>query len=169
MNLAKHYDTLTNDERLRLYIAAAARRDVEEIDTLDATCPQKSYRMMDYGFMRPRVRIAIMTLAYHGEMRSYAAQAYMLLTILLAKPEEDAEDKASEAVDIALGKFLDMYNAWRISCEKNSYDPEELAKAHGVPTDYQTEFTLSLIKEYGIEENAQAQQEYLEALEEMWK
>jgi hypothetical protein len=60
-SLTKLYDKLSADERARLFVAAAARRDVQELDRLNDTCPRKSYTMEDRDYSRRKINLWILT------------------------------------------------------------------------------------------------------------
>ncbi len=46
-NLSKHYHGLTPDVRFQLALKAAARGDEAEVESLNRTCPKKTYEMND--------------------------------------------------------------------------------------------------------------------------
>jgi hypothetical protein len=83
-SLIKLYEKLSADERARLFIAAAARRDVQELDRLNDTCPRKSYIMEDRDYSRRKINLWILTLAHRGDMSRLEFLAMASLTVLTA-------------------------------------------------------------------------------------
>jgi hypothetical protein len=77
---AKHYETLTANERFQLLIEAMARRDDVECDRLEDSCPTRVYRCEDADF-RDRVRRAyIITLIVCLNLRAGIARIRMAQT-----------------------------------------------------------------------------------------
>ena len=69
-DLSKHYEQLTADERFRLWTEAMGRKDDQELDRLEATCPRRRYDAQDYEYTRRKQRfcqLAFMTAIRHLE------------------------------------------------------------------------------------------------------
>ncbi len=78
----KIYERLTPDERFRAFIEAAGRRDEEELDRLNATCPMKSYDIEDPAYFIPKTNAMMLTLAshleasWHSELASFSVSGW---------------------------------------------------------------------------------------------
>lgn len=48
------YQRLTPEERFHTFIEAAARRDEEELERLNARCPMKNYQVEDPAYFLPK-------------------------------------------------------------------------------------------------------------------
>src|SRR3990167_2277110 len=117
-NITRLYDRLDNDERARLFFEAAARRDVEELDRLNDTCPQKTYRGEDWNYTRKKHRIHKATLMYQiGNDRAIIAALAALVGFLSYKNEDDIEGCA-ELVNKAIGIYKGRLLAWQKLCNQ---------------------------------------------------
>jgi hypothetical protein len=76
-DISKNYDSLTPEERFRLFMKAAARGDEREQERLSKTCPHKTYDMQDAAYIDRLVTLRHLTGAYlmgleyqHGKLDS---------------------------------------------------------------------------------------------------
>ncbi len=60
-DIAKHYALLSADERFRLFVAAVGRKDEQELDRLEATCPGRRYDAQDYEYTRRKSHFMVLT------------------------------------------------------------------------------------------------------------
>jgi hypothetical protein len=105
--LAKNYELLTARERLRMLLEAQAREDMDEVNRLRATCPQKVYRTLDHAFdaahdtVMTLVFVFCIDLAHHlgmVEMARRLGRATEVLLILAGS--EAAEDVADDLISL---------------------------------------------------------------------
>jgi hypothetical protein len=128
------YDRLTSDERFRLFFAAAARRDCEEMDRLNNTCPSREYVMDDYDFTRAKVKLTVLTLAFFGDLhRVETTLAASLLLLLVGGGEsEETETMLEELIEQTAGLRMTMKETWRRFCIELGLDPVQIEQAHGI-------------------------------------
>ena len=161
-NITRLYDRLDNDERARLFFEAAARRDVEELDRLNDTCPQKTYRGEDWNYTRKKHRIHKATLMYQiGNDRAIIAALAALVGFLSYKNEDDIEGCA-ELVNKAIGIYKGRLLAWQKLCNQMGIADETLTKAAGLEECFAPDFLLGL--ELDIDPSPEAEKNCLEML-----
>jgi hypothetical protein len=113
-DLARLYDTFTPIERMRLFIEAAARRDIAELDRLNNTCPRLTYRTEDWKYSRLKIVLYDLALAQSGDRSKFELLACFALTIIVAtEGDNDTEQENAEAVSM----FTDAVTAYRAKSE----------------------------------------------------
>lgn len=126
--LNKLYETLTNDERIKLLLQAFARNDEQEIDSLEGSCPRKSYRMADYKYTTKKVDALVMT-AYQM-LDSYHCLTVAMSSVIGMLAYENSEDeKKQESYDVAenafntsISLFKAKEEAWKQFCDEAGLD-----------------------------------------------
>jgi hypothetical protein len=131
-DLTRHYDQLTADERFRLFIEAASRRDHQELDRLNDTCLRKKYLCEDWDYTRRKVRFFDLALLHASEVANTDCVAFAVLTFLLAH-EHDLEAgetiaKLNEVLVELVVKRLSMIEGWNRFCRALGLLPERVAK-----------------------------------------
>ena len=94
--LNKLYETLTNDERLKLFLQALARNDEQELDLLENSCPRRNYSMIDYKYTSKKVDMLVMTT--YQVLDSYHCFALAMSALISMLVYEDMEDEKGKAV-----------------------------------------------------------------------
>ena len=61
-DIAKQYPLLTADERFRLFVEAMGRKDEQELDRLEATCPRRIYSAQEYEYARRKMHFTVLAL-----------------------------------------------------------------------------------------------------------
>jgi hypothetical protein len=129
--LTRHYDTLTANERFRLFIEAARRKDIQELDRLNDTCPRKKYICEDWDYTHRKVRFFDLALLHANEVANIDCIAFATLALLL--PHEDdleAEEtisKLKEALVKLTVKRLSMTEGWNCFCRDLGLSPDRIA------------------------------------------
>jgi hypothetical protein len=117
--LARHYDTLTPQERFPLILAAAARGDDLERERLVSSAPRATYRVPDYWSVATRFQ----SLSHFMFMKLLDLAACYLEAFALSG-EEDEGGIALEAV-LMLGYVFQTYRGgWHLFSAEVGVDPE---------------------------------------------
>jgi hypothetical protein len=169
---ARFYDILSVDERFRLFVAAAARRDEQELDRLNATCPQKTYRMPDYEYIRRKSMFWLLAVTHCNEVHRLDLAVTALLLLLIAT--EDGEDEARcdqvvEQITTLPRRRQVKRAAWQRFCERVGIPEEQPAAALGSATESADDPILGslaeLMGEIELDEQAVAREtEFLSGL-----
>ena len=127
-DLTRHYDTLTADERFRLFIEAASREDIQELDRLNDTCPRKKYVCDDWDYTRRKVRFLDLALLHANEVANVECVAFATLTLLLANDNDpeaaETVGKLNEALVKLTIRRLSMIEGWNRFCTDLGLSPE---------------------------------------------
>ena len=89
--LARLYDRLTPDERLCAFVDALARKDDQELDRLNETCPRKTYVCDDWAY-RGRLRDLWILAMNHALDIQRLGQAILVLLALLLNAETKGDE-----------------------------------------------------------------------------
>jgi hypothetical protein len=140
--LNKLYDNLSNDERIKLFIEAMARKDEFEVDRLEETCPRATYRMPDYQYTRHKT--GAMMLSCFNVMDSYRSITYALFSLALLyvadnHDESIAENDLENTVRLWVTKFKANEQAWHEFCVENGLDPQTMRQAFVIRTPWDDE------------------------------
>ncbi len=143
-DMVRLYDRLDNDERVRLFFEAAARQDIEELDRLNDTCPQKTYRGEDWNYTRKKQRIYDAALIYKiGNDRAVIGALLALVGFLIYDNDDDVESCA-EVFHRAIGVYKGRQLAWQQFCDRLDISGETLTKVLELEDTYAIEFLISL-------------------------
>lgn len=143
-DISKLYKNLTNDERVRLFIEAAARQDLEELDKLNDTCPQKTYRGEDWYYTRMKHRYFNIALQYRITGDRLLMIALMSFLATLAYDDDETSEKMDEAFKTVMARYKGRELAWAKFCDQLGVDGETLKKAASVEDDFAHEFLMTL-------------------------
>lgn len=156
-DMVRLYDRLDNDERVRLFFEAAARQDIEELDRLNDTCPQKTYRGEDWNYTRKKHRIYDATLIYKiGNDRAVIGALLALVGFLIYDNDDDVESCA-EVFHRAISVYKGRQLAWQQFCDRLGMAGDILVKAVGMEDAYANEFLTSLDMGLEVEPDTEAQ------------
>lgn len=163
-DITQLYKNMTNDERVVLFFEAAARMDIEEMDRLNDTCPQKTYRGEDWSYTRKKRSIHDATIMYKiGNDRAIIGALLALVGILTYDNDDDIESSVQ-----ALQRGMDVYKgrmlAWQQLCDSLGIDSNTLAKASGLNDTYASDFLINLDFGLEIEPDKEAQAHCYEML-----
>jgi hypothetical protein len=126
----KLYPLLTADERFRLWVEAMKRKDEQELDRLDATCPRRSYDAQDYEYSHKKSHFMVLALATALRNLSLDLLACIGLVALLAL-DAGAEPEREEDAARILQTLLQMRQArregWLRFCDRIGVDPDAIA------------------------------------------
>jgi hypothetical protein len=138
----RHYEQFKPLERIALFWDAMGRKDLPEVDRLIATCPEKTYRMSDAAYTEG-VR-AIHDCCLHAllmiEQASGKALACLSMALATAigesSDENEAFSKSTERYEMARGRALAYWEAWREFCAGVGVDSDAVMRAAwgGAPT-----------------------------------
>jgi hypothetical protein len=117
--LTRLYDRLTPEERMRAFIEALARRDEQELDRLNETCPRKTYVCDDWAY-RGRLRdLWILAMGHALDIQRLGQTILVLCAMCMnaeTKSDESAHEDLSEKVERLGGRLLAYLEAWRQFC-----------------------------------------------------
>lgn len=128
--LTTMYEKLTPDERLRAFIDAAARRDGEEMDRLNDTCPRKTYTMEDWRYVHRKNKAFMLTTALHGDAARLGFAAYFGLGLTFAEDNEMAE-KGEKVLSNSVRRYKAKMTAFGRFCDQAGLSADALRKAIG--------------------------------------
>jgi hypothetical protein len=135
-DLARLYDTFTPIERVRLFIEAAARRDIAELDRLNNTCPRHTYRTEDWEYSRHKIVLYDLALAHLVDRGRFELLACFALTVIMAtEVDGKTAEQNLEAVSMftdALTAYRAKIEAWQRFCQKIAIKPETAEQAFGL-------------------------------------
>jgi len=102
-DIAKQYPQLTADERFRLFVEAMGRKDEQELDRLEATCPRKHYTAQEDRYVRKKMRFTVFAFASALEAARMETFAMLALVVMLAANDDDGDEHAetyAKAIDV---------------------------------------------------------------------
>ncbi len=169
--LATFYPTLTADERARLFIAAAARRDYAELDRLNDTCPRGHYIAGDPDYARRKIGLMVTALAWSGRTQQAECGVIAALAMLLVA-EDCGSDTAAieEALAVQFRKHAAQEEAWRRFCADIGIDPEAIRQAYGIERNPLWAVVIQVAADFDIAAPDEAAIEnHLEGLRGTWR
>jgi hypothetical protein len=123
--LARLYDRLTPDERLCAFVDALARKDDQELDRLNETCPRKTYVCDDWAY-RGRLRdLWILAMSHALDIQRLGQTILVLCAMCMnaeTKGDESAHEDLSEKLERLGGRLLAHLKAWRQFCAELGLD-----------------------------------------------
>jgi hypothetical protein len=126
-DLAQHYHLLTTDERFQLFADAMARRDDQELDRLENSCPRKHYTMQDYEYTHLKVRFVTYSLA--SALQRERLEVLALFALVLALSEDTSEENSQRTMG-AFRKLMQtrkgMKDGWNRFCEQLGVSPDSI-------------------------------------------
>ena len=97
-DISNHYQHLTAEERFRLFVQAMGRKDEQELDRLDNTCPRKTYTQQDWEYTNMKMTFTVYALASALEAVRTDLLAAIAMGLGLAVDDDDP-DKADSIMD----------------------------------------------------------------------
>ena len=143
----KIYERLTPNERFLAFVEAAARRDEEELDRLNVTCPMKTYQIEDPAYFIPKINAMLITLiahldaAWHSELASFS----MALLILGSGKHEE---RAVDSLGVFVRRYRTHMDGFAKFCDAIGVNPESLRQAAGCRIGPMTEMALEIADNY---------------------
>ena len=128
-DLSKHYEQLTADERFRLWVEAMGRKDGQELDRLEATCPRRRYDAQDYAYTRRKARFTVYALASALQRLEIDLLASTALVVALVNDDngnDSAESKAIEAFKTFMRLRHGKRDGWLRFCKRAGVDPDAM-------------------------------------------
>ena len=104
-DIAKQYPLITADERFRLFVEAMGRKDDQELDRLEATCPRKHYSAQDYEYTRKKMSFIVYSLATALEL--LRADLLANLALVAAVSANDASGDEEKALSL-FGQLMQL-------------------------------------------------------------
>lgn len=121
-DLTRQYWTFTPDERFRLFVEAATRRDLQEMDRLNDSCPRKTYLAEDAEYTARKLKFFNLYLFHSIAVARTDAPALAALLMLVAFEDHEERTAILDTVEEAMIKLtvrrLSMNEAWRQFCEE---------------------------------------------------
>ena len=127
-DISNHYQHLTAEERFRLFVQAMGRKDEQELDRLENTCPRKSYTQQDWKYTNMKMTFMWYALASALEEVRTALLASIAIGLSLAGDDDDP-DKTDSLMD-AFKKIMHTSRGkkagWKVFCTGLGVDPEAI-------------------------------------------
>lgn len=167
--LTTMYEKLTPDERLSAFIDAAARRDGEEMDRLNATCPRKTYSMEDWNYVRGKNKAIMLASALHGDAARIGLAACFGLGLTFAEDNEMAE-KGEKVLSNSVRRYKAKMAAFERFCDQAGLSADALQKAIGEGGSPAMELVISVSDEVDpVEPTEEEIRRELDPLLEVWE
>ena len=128
-DIAKQYPLLTADERFRLFVEAMGRKDEQELDRLEATCPRRNYSAQEYEYTRRKMHFIVLALTSAIEKLRVDLLASNALVLALAhegKSDDGFVDKAAYAFEKLMLLRRGKRAGWVRFCERIGTNPDAL-------------------------------------------
>ena len=143
----KIYERLTPNERFLAFVEAAARRDEEELDRLNVTCPMKTYQIEDPAYFIPKINAMLITViahldaAWHSELASFS----MALLILGSGKHEE---RAVDSLGVFVRRYRTHMDGFAKFCDAIGVNAENLRQAAGCRIGPMAEMALEIAHDY---------------------
>lgn len=128
-DISKHYALLTPDERFRLFVEVIGRKDEQELDRLEATCPRRNYNAQDSEYTRKKwsfTVLALMTAVQKLRIELLASTALIVALATEANPNDTASAKAMEAFKTFIRLRQGKCDGWLQFCEGLGVNPDAM-------------------------------------------
>ncbi len=139
-DLTRQYWTFTPDERFRLFVKAATRRDLQEMDRLNDSCPRRSYLTEDAEYTARKLKFFNLYLLHSIAVANTGAPALAALLMLVAFEGDEERTALLDGVEQAVVKLtvkrLSMIEAWRQFCEEIGLDSNDVDNIYGSERDW---------------------------------
>ncbi len=143
----KIYERLTPNERFLAFVEAAARRDEEELDRLNVTCPKKTYQIEDPAYFLPKTNAMLITLIAHVDAAWHAELASFSMALLILGSGKH-EEKAVDSLGVFVRRYRTQMDGFANFCEKIGVNPVSLRQAAGCRVGPMTEMALQIADDY---------------------
>jgi hypothetical protein len=114
---------------MRAFVEAVARRDNDELDRLNDTCPRFNYTCEDADFVRMRMNTWLITLIVHQEASYYAEIAGAAMTLLMGY-DGGRVGEVEEVVLWAVRRYRETYRGFDLFCEYLGVSAETMRLAY---------------------------------------
>ena len=173
-DLTKHYHLLTPDERFRLFVNAMGRRDEQELDRLEDTCPRKHYTMQDYEYTHRKIRFVTYSFASALERARLEMLALLALVIALS---DDSSEQTSDKSMAAFRKLMQTRKgkreAWNRFCARLGVLPDSITAPFVEHCDWAMEAAEAVCETLELDEDdtisGKVAERELEALLAAWE
>ena len=128
-DISKHYALLTPDERFQLFVEAMGRKDEQELDRLEATCPRRNYNAQDSEYTRKKWSFTVLALATALQtlrLEMLASTALVVALATKANSNDTASAKAMEAFNIFIRLRRGKSEGWLQFCEGLGVNPNAM-------------------------------------------
>jgi hypothetical protein len=129
-DISRQYALLTADERFQLFVQAMGRKDEQELDRLENTCPRLQYSAKDHDYTWRKMRFITYALATALQQLRTELLATTALMLAFANDDAEHEDAETKALD-AFRKLMRVRNGrragWHRFCDQIGADPVAIA------------------------------------------
>jgi hypothetical protein len=135
-SLTRHYHTFTADERARLFAAALARGDEQELERLDETCPHRCYEGDDIEYTSHKFRLWIMALMHAQQLEQKKSVFFGAISLLAAHERGETEEDYKrmqfykEMLKSVYSDHQAQEEAWKRFCADIGAEPDGLLRAY---------------------------------------
>lgn len=166
--LATMYEKLTPDERVSAFIDAAARRDGDEMDRLNDTCPRKTYTMEDWRYVQRKNMAFMLATALHGDAARLGFAACFGLGLTFVEDDELAE-KGEKVLSNSVRRYKAKMAAFERFCDMAGLSADSMRKAIGESGSAAMDLVISVSDEVApVEPTEEEIERELEHLKEAW-
>ncbi|MBZ0145042.1 MAG: hypothetical protein K8F56_15830 [Rhodocyclaceae bacterium] len=167
--LTTMYEKLTPDERVSAFIDAAARRDGDEMDRLNDTCPRKTYTMEDWRYVQRKNKAFMLTTALYGDAARLGFAACFGLGLTFAEDDEMAE-KGEKVLSNSVRRYKAKMAAFGRFCDQAGLTADALRKAIGGEDSPAMDLVISVSDEVDpVEPTEEEIRRELDPLLEVWR
>lgn len=146
-----------------------ARNDAQEIDTLENTCPQKTYRMADHAYKRRKYELMILATIHTLGTYKMASVAMSSMVGMLAFDDGDEYETCRKAFEKSASIFKSREKAWKIYCEEIGLDSDHVLEAFKIDPIWKEDGLDGLMSlADDIEPDPVATEKTLASLREAW-
>ena len=142
------YERLTPNERFLAYVDAAARRDEEELDRLNTTCPMKTYQIEDPAYLLPKTNAMLITLIAHADAAWHSELASFSMALLILGNGKH-EEKAIDCLGVFVRRYRTQMDGFAKFCDAIGVNPQSLRQAAGCRVGPMTEMALQIADDHG--------------------
>jgi hypothetical protein len=168
------YDQLNAKERFGVAVQALARGDMNELDRLIDTCPQKTYRTGDLAFFTRLRELLTIALMARVEILTTSNKALGMLSVLLAfeSGEEGEEAKWAAVAEESYLRLSAMTKgkrvAWTDFCKGLGLNDDEVMRAFHFQKDDELLGELWQGLAADVEADDEARRNLLANLQDAW-
>jgi hypothetical protein len=137
MQTIKHYESFSPDERLNLTLAAIAREDIEEMQSLARTCPMMIYRSPDRRYAKRLQAVGVIALHFSNLIANCFNKIILLNVIsimddvapILSQKIFNSNENTNSALNILLSNIASLraiYNGLIDFCNEIGINHEDI-------------------------------------------
>jgi hypothetical protein len=143
----KIYERLTPNERFLAFVEAAARRDEEELERLNVTCPMKTYQIEDPAYFLPKTNAMLITLSAHVDAAWHSELASFSMALLILGSGKH-EEKAVDSLGVFVRRYRTHMDGFAKFCDAIGVNAESLRQALGCRVGPMTKMALQIADDY---------------------